>query len=109
MHNANQQTAEQRWKHYQARDNSKIMARRAKDFMLTLMDAGIDFEIYWEWPLRCHGWHVLQPLQEQLRRRGHDLHDCVIAGCRYDMRSEDGQGLLGKMWKIKTTSQTFHP
>ena len=24
------------------------------------------------------------------------------------MRGEDGLGLLGKLWKIKTTSQTFH-
>ena len=70
-------------------------------------------DVYWEWPLRCDGWHqqVMLDFEYDLWNLSRDWQRCRIDGCRYHLKSgEPGceHEFLLKRWLIKTTDLQFH-
>eukprot|EP00435_Cladocopium_sp_Y103_P035607 s416_g9.t1 len=89
------------------RRRERKMLRQMTDFMLFLASKGV--EIYWEWPWRCRGWHehVVLSFMERFRTLYGELWECRIDGCRYGLKSANGN-FIKKFWKVIISDQEFY-
>ncbi len=108
MQNLNQRN----WEQWQ-----RLMARRAKSRRLLRhgtgaikegLDNDIEFDLFWEWPLRCQGWSLpeVADLMRHAERRGRKVFFVTVNGCAFGMKDENGI-LIEKGWRIMTTDEEF--
>lgn len=57
--------------------------------------------VTWEWAQRCQAWRL--PFVQDLQR-GYSLGTCVVHGCRVQLRCPKTHNLMGKGWKLMSTS-----
>ena len=91
------------------RRKEKGMHLKMMSFLLEGLEEDPLSELYWEWPLRCRGWktsHMLE-FQERLQALGREIFFCRIDGCRYGMKSTNGNHVK-KSWTIMTTDIEFY-
>ena len=90
------------------RRKERAMFKLLIPFLLEMLTAYPDTELFWEWPTRCYGWKEpwLETLQRELHRLDRDWLFGRIDGCRYELRSQLGL-LLQKRWTIATSSNSF--
>ena len=70
-----------------------------------------DLEIYWEWPKSAEGWKLYvvdRKLKEILEKHGKTIYNSYMDGCRYDMKTEEGDKFIRKSWRILNTDARFH-
>ena len=60
--------------------------------------------VHWEWSRRCRAWKWKQ-VEEFRQTCG--THTAVISCCQVNVRDSEGKHLLGKEWRIESSSSTF--
>ena len=61
-------------------------------------------EVHWEWSRRCRAWKW--PNMDRFRSE-HNTHTAIVGGCRVGLRDKKSGHLVGKEWRIETTSELF--
>ena len=92
------------------RRRERQMLRRLVAFLLWVSYMDPTVQLYWEWPRRCRGWKepiVSDFFERQLQELGHEVWDCRLDGCRYNLKNDDGM-FIRKEWTIKTTDLDFY-
>ena len=60
--------------------------------------------VHWEWPRRCRAWKW--PHIERWRQLG-KTSTAIISCCQVNVRNKETGRLLGKEWRVESTSSTF--
>jgi len=104
----NYRSIEQKQNLEKFRRKERAMFKLLIPFLVEMLTAYPDTELFWEWPTRCYGWKEtwLETLQRELHRLDRDWLFGRIDGCRYELRSQLGL-LLQKRWTIVTSSSSF--
>ena len=92
------------------RRRERQMLRRLVALLLWVSYMDPTVQLYWEWPRRCRGWKepiVSNFFEQQLPELGHEVWDCRLDGCRYNLKNDDGM-FIPKEWTIKTTDLDLH-
>ena len=88
----NYRSIEQKQNLEKFRRKERAMFKLLIPFLVEMLTAYPDTELFWEWPTRCYGWKEpwLETLQRELHRLDRDWLFGRIDGCRYELRSQLG-------------------
>ena len=102
IQNLNQRTEQQR------QDLAKKQREARKQHLGGLVVAyyahQLGAQVYWEWSRRCRAWKW-----ELIDRMRHKLgmHTSIVGGCRVGLSDPKTGSLVGKEWRVESTSQGF--
>ena len=102
LQNLNQRTSEQQ----AALQKKQREARRQHMAALVVCYASkaCGSEVHWEWSRRCRAWSW-DPIDRM--RRELKTHTAIIGGCRVGLHAKDSQSVVGKEWRVESTSSMF--
>ena len=95
------------------RRRERQVLRRMVQWLVQNVIPDPSVHVYWEWPVRCVGWHqsMMTELEEAMSYFDRDWLACRIDGCRYGMKSQRAgleYAFLNKRWRVQTSCTAFH-
>lgn len=61
-------------------------------------------QVHWEWSRRCRAWKW-EPVDHM--RTNLNTYTSIVGGCRVGLHDEKGTGVIGKEWRVESTSESF--
>ena len=79
--------------------------RRTQEGLLVAWYAfSLGCQVHWEWSRKCRAWKW--PLMDEWRKVC-GTQTAILSGCQVNLRGEKSGKLLGKEWRVESTSSTF--
>ena len=102
MQNLNQRDEQQKARLHQKRREQRVQHVGA--LIVAQFAHALGVTVHWEWARRCRAWKwgLFREFQEVC-----GTHTSVISCCQVNVRDHSGQALLGKEWRIESTSASF--
>ena len=103
MQNINQRTQEQA----QELQHKKREARKQHTggLLVAWYAFSLGCQVHWEWSRKCRAWKW--PLMDEWRKVC-GTQTAILSGCQVNLRGEKSGKLLGKEWRVESTTRAIH-